>query len=173
MRLKDQLMHSLIHANYINVGIDDHHDQPENIEVINTTLSVPPLPAGPGVWDIAMPFNASVVLFAFRSPRIVETSQARAGVTGIATRNMLEAAAASIGGWTSITTASKVAFYSKPGGALNLSHKIFTGSGNYISLSDIWLAQTGPSTRVLRTQWTNYGFFYYTLDVRGEIQVLG
>jgi len=173
MRVQDQLAHNLAHGNYINVGLDNHHDQPENIEVLNTTLSVSPLPGGPGVWDIAIPFNASILMFSFRGPKVVETSQARAGVTGIATRSSIQTSAASIGGWTSITTANKVAFYSKPGGALNLSHKVFTIAGNYISLSDAWIHQTGPSTRVFRTQWTNYGFSYHTIDVRGEVAVIG
>lgn len=173
MRLRDLLQMARSHGALINVGIDDHHDQPENIEASNTTLSVEPLPGGPGVWDIPVPYEASVVLFSFRAARIIGQANARCGVTGIATRSRTHASSMSLGGPVSWPNPSQQAFYAKPGNALNLSHKVFSSGGQWISLSDAWLEATGPSTRVLRTEWTNYGYAYYTLSAYGEIAVLG
>ena len=173
MRLSPEIQMAREHAALINVGVDDHHDQPEAIEAINTTLSVSPLPGGPGVWDIPMPYEASVVLFSFRSAKTIGTGSAKAGVTGIATRSSTQASAVSLGGWVTWPQTSLTAFYTKPSSALNLSHKIFTASGNFISLSDIALVATGPATRVLRTYWTNYGSSFYTLSAHGEVTVIG
>jgi hypothetical protein len=173
MRLNEYLKHLLVHSGLSGIGIDDHHDQPEHIPAENTTLSVSPLPGGPGVWDIPVPLEASVVLFSFRSMHDVEMGSAKAGVTGVATRSQLQASSVSIGGDGTLTTASKVTFYCKPAAALNLSDKIFSAAGDFITLSDAYLYLTSPTTRVLRTQWTNYGASYLTLNARGHVAVIG
>ena len=156
MRLEDLLAHPTVHAALTNVTSDQHHIRPSSIEIANTTLSVSPLPGGPGVWDIAMPFDAQVVSFSLRSNKTVEMAGAKAGVTGIATRSPIEATTASLGGHGSLGSTSYNAIYSKVGSALNLSHKVFSAAGDYIALTNAYLTLTGPSTRVLRTEWTNY-----------------
>lgn len=173
MRPEDFVQHALDHAAYAGIGIDDHHDQPEHIPAENTTLVVPPLPGGPGVWDIAVPLNAAVVLFSFKSMHDLEMLNARSGVTGIATRSSIQASAVSIGGAGTMTTQSEVAFYTKPSAALNLSHKVFSSLGSDISLSDAFLFLTSPTTRVLRTYWTNYSASNQTLSARGHVAVIG
>lgn len=174
MRLEDFLNHPRSHDALINVGVDDHHDQPESIEASNTTLSVEPLPGGPSVWDIPMPLEASVVLFTFRAAKPTgPASQGHAGCAGVATRSSIQASSVSIGDWSQHPLVQKQAFYSKPAAALNLSYKVFTATGQFVSLSDIYLTLTGPSTRVLRTLWTNYGYSYYTLTAYGEFGVIG
>lgn len=174
MRLVDLLSHPMTHEPFINVGIDDHHDQPEIIEAVNTSLSVEPLPGGPTTWDIAVPYNAQVVAFSFRGAKATGPGgTGRAGVAGVATRSSIEASALSFANWSQHPIHQIPAFYAKPAAALNLSHKVFTASGEFVSLSDIALVATGPSTRVLRTYWTNYGFSYYTLNAWGEIAVIG
>ena len=174
MRLEDFRDVPMTHDALNGVGIDDHHDQPEVIEAVNTSLSVEPLPGGPSTWDIPMPLNAEVVLFSFRAAKITGPgSNGRAGCTGIATRSSIEASSVSFANWATHPIHQLQAFYSKPAAALNLSHKVFTSSGNYVALTEAYLTLTGPSTRVLRTLWTNYGFSYYTLNAWGEIAVIG
>lgn len=174
MRLDDFLRHPKAHTALVDVGIDDHHDQPEVIEESNTVLSVEPLPGGPGVWDIAVPLEASVVLFAFRAAKATgPASVGHAGCAGCATRNSYEAASVSIADWSQFPIHQVQAFYAKRASALNLSHKVFTSSGQYVSLSDAYLTLTGPSTRVFRTLWTNYGASYYTLTAYGLVGVVG
>lgn len=174
MKLSDLLSHPMSHEPFINVGIDDHHDQPEIIEAVNTSLSVSPLPGGPGVWDIPVPLNAQVVAFSFKAAKATGPGgNGNAGVAGVATRSSIEASALSFADWSQHPIWQLPAFYSKPAASLNLSHKVFTASGEFISLTDIYLTLTGPSTRVLRTEWTNYGFAYYTLNAWGEIAVIG
>jgi len=166
-------MHPLLHADLENIGVDQHHDQPENIEVSNTTLSVAPLPGDPGEWDITVPFEANVVMFSLRGIKTVAEGGAKSGVIGIATRSQLEASTVSVGGHGSITSGAYNAHYSKKAAAQNLSHKVFDSAGNYISLTNAYLYATGASTRVLRLVWTNYGASYKTLNCWGEVQVLG
>jgi hypothetical protein len=173
MRLQYLLEHPLIHSIYSGIGIDNHHDQPENIEAENTSLSVQPLPGGPGIWDIVVPLNANIVLFTFRSQHLVQDTGAMAGVTGIATRTLQHASSVDIGGATAMVDANKAVFYCKPGGALNLSDKIFSSAGTFITLTDAYLYLLNPTTRVLRTYWTNYGASILTLDARGQISVIG
>lgn len=173
MRTQDLLKHALAHSVYSNVGAEDHHIQPSNIEVSNTTLVVAPLPGGPGVWDIPVDYDAVAVMFTFRSNRTVELSNAKAGVTGIATRSSLDASTFSAGGNVSIGQTAYGAIYTKVGAALYLSHKIFDSAGADIALTDIYLTATGPSTRVLRTTWTNFSAGNRTLNVWGEVGVLG
>lgn len=173
MRLHDPLIHPTEHAALTNVGVDDHHDRPENIEVSNTTLVVPPLPGDPGEWDISVPLDAQVVKFSFRSNRTIAEGSAKAGVHGVATRSSLEATTFSLGGPTSAAITAYNACYSKKAAALNLSHKIFSAAGDYIALTDAYLTLVDASTRVLRTRWTNYGASNYTLNCWGEVQVIG
>ena len=173
MRTEAHLMHALDHGEYSNVGVDDHHLQPTNIEVSNTSLVVAPLPGGPGQWDIPVDFNAVAVLFTFRSNCTVDLSGGKAGVTGIATRSSLDASTFSAGGDSGIGKTAYGAIYTKVGAALDLSHKIFDSAGADIALTDIYLTATGPSTRVLRTTWTNFSAGNRTLNVWGEIGILG
>lgn len=173
MRLKD--FNPELHKMLSNILPNQHHLQPYNIEVSNTTLNVSPLPGGPGVWDISIPYDTHVIKFGFRSPWTCAEGSGKAGIVGFTTRNgMTEATVMSAGGHGIISNTAYVAVYSKAAGAMNLSHKVFNAlPGNYISLTDIYLTTTGPTTRVLRTQWTNYGTSYKTLNVWGEVQIIG
>jgi hypothetical protein len=173
MRLFSPLGHPTDHAGLSNVGIDQHHDQPENIEVVNTSLVVPPLPGDPKEWDIAVPLNAQVVKFSFRSNRTIAEGSAKAGVHGIATRSSLETTTFSLGGNSSTSITAYNAAYSKRAAAINLSHKIFSSTGDYIALTDAYLTLISASVRVFRTVWTNYGASNYTLNCWGQVQVIG
>jgi len=173
MRLEDFLRHAKDHGIYVNVGVDDHHLRPSNIEDSNTSLVVYPLPGGPGVWDISVPFDAKAAIFSFRSNHDSEMSGAKSGVVGVATRSQLEASTMSIGGHGTLSTSAYAATYSKKSAAIDLSHLIFSSAGDAICLTDAWLYQTAPSTRVLRTQWTNYSGSLATLNVWAEIGILG
>ena len=174
MRLPTTLEHPTLHAALTSVGVDQHHREPVNLEVINTTLSISPLPGGPGQWDIAIPFDTLAVVFSFRSPHVTELAGGVAGVVGLATRSQFDAATASLGGHGVIATTAYNATYAKAASALYLSHKVFnTSPGICIALTEIYLATTGPSTRVLRTIWTNFCAGYEVLNVQGEILVLG
>lgn len=173
MRLADARLIPAVHSALTNVGIDQHHERPSVIETSNTSLVVAPLPGGPGVWDIAMPFNAEVVMVALRSPRTVAEGSGKAGVVGIASRNILETSCVSIGGYGGISQSAEAAVYTKRASAQNLSHKVFDGTlGGNVSLTSMWLNLTGPSTRVLRTFWTNYSASNKTLKCWAEIAVL-
>jgi len=175
MRLPDPLLHALAHAAYSGVTVDQHHLKPVSVQASNTSLVVPPLPGGPSFWDISVPFAAQAVVFHFASVRYLTDGNGKAGVTGIAnTQQFLAAAAVSIGGKaTFMGYGSYSAVYTKASGALQLSDKTFDSTGDFIALTDAWLVATGPSTKVLRTQWTNYGSGNKTLNAYGEVGVLG
>lgn len=173
MRLRDPLRHAAEHDALTNVGADQHHDQPENIEVSNTTQTIDPLPGGPGVWDISVPLDARVAKFSFRSNHTVAEGGAKAGVHGIATRSSLETTTFSLGGHGTMTTTAYNACYSKKAAAMNLSHKVFSSGGDDIVLTDAYLYLVSASVRVLRTTWTNYGGSVYTLNCWGEVQIIG
>jgi len=173
MRLSDWLEHPTAHAALSNIGVSQHHLRPSSIEVVNTTLSISPPPGDPGEWDISVPFDAQCVVFSFRSIHTTESAGGKAGVYGIANRSSIEASTVSLGGHGTLGSTSYNAVYSKAGAALNLSHKVFDSTGNYIALTNAYLTLTGPSTRVLRTVWTNYSASYKTLNAWGEIGVLG
>ena len=173
MRLTDHLEHPLLHAALTDIGVDDHHIRPSNIETSNTSLVVPPLPAGPGVWDIAVPLDALAVVFSMRSIIVTAEGGAKGGLNGVATRSSTEATTISMSaGWT-VPWSPYIAVYSKPAGAMNLSHKMFSSLGDDISLTDAYLTLLNPTTRVLRTQWTNYSAGNRTLNCWVEIQVFG
>jgi hypothetical protein len=172
MRLQDYLRHPIAHGSLVGVLPNQHHERPENIEVANTTLSVFPLPGGPSVWDIPVPYEAQVVIFSFRSNHTCSEGAGKAGVTGVATRSQFDASTVSTGGHGTISTSAYNAVYSKRAAAMNLSHKVFSSVGSYISLTEIYLYETAPLTRVLRTEWTNYGAALYTLNCWGEVAVL-
>lgn len=174
MRLIDLFKHPVDHAGLINVGIDQHHDQPENIEISNTSLVVSPLPADPKNWDITVPYDTQVVQVALRSNRTIAEGSGKAGVIVIANRSQLQATSFSLGGETSTTITAYNACYSKVASALNLSHRIFSSSGNYIALTNAYLYETVAGvTRVLRLEFTNYGASNYTLNCWGEVQIIG
>jgi len=173
MRLQDYLEHPLVHSSFA-VTIDQHHIKPSVVQATNTVLSVSPLPGGPGVWDIALPFDAQAVIFNLRSNRTVAEASGKAGVTGVASRLITKTSCASLGGHMDLSGyGSYNCIYSKPGGSTQLSHKVFASDGTDIALTDAWINLTGPTTRVLRTYWTNYGASYKTLDVTAQIAVLG
>lgn len=173
MRLADARLMPELHSALGNVSADQHHERPSVVETSNTSLVVAPLPGGPGQWDIAIPYAAEVVMFALRSNRTVAEGGGKSGVIGIATRNILETSCVSIGGYGSIAQTAEAAVYTKKASALNLSHKIFdTPAHGYISLTDAWLQATGPSSRVLRTYWTNYSASNLTLQCWAEIGVI-
>lgn len=176
MRLQDFLEHALSHGDYSGITVDQHHIKPSSIQVSNTILVVPPLPGGPGQWDIALPFDAAAVLFNFVSAHVI-WGTGKAGVTGVAKRNSAYATdttVASLGGdqiFGGYGTYNCI--YSKVSGALQLSHKIFSSGGADIALTDAWIETTSSTTRVLRTWWTNFAAANRTLNVWGEVAVLG
>jgi len=174
MRLQDFVEHPSLHAALTGIGVDDHHIRPSNIETNNTSLVVPPLPAGPGVWDIAVPLDALVVVFSMRSILTTAEGGGKGGLNGIATRSSIEATTLSTSttliGWA---TGTYAAVYSKPAGALNLSHKMFSSLGDDISLTDAYLTLLTPFSRVLRLQFTNYAAANRTLNCWIEAQVFG
>jgi hypothetical protein len=168
MRPEGILEHPTIHSALTNVLADQHHKTPSGLSVVNTTLSVSPLPGGPGQWDISIPEETIAIRFAFRSVHTTEPG-GTAGLVGIATRSQLEAATASLGGHGTPSTAAYAATYAKAAAALYLSHKIWSNAGLDIALTDAYLTLTGPSTRVFRTTWTNFAAGFRTLSVRGEL----
>jgi len=172
MRTKDSVLHMLNHTGLTGVGADQHHLQPANLEISNTSLVVYPLPGGPYDWDIAIPYDTVACLFQLRSAHVVELAGATAGVVGVATRSSLWAATASVGGDTSITQTAYAAIYSKAAAAMNLSHKIFSSAGDAIALTEAYIVTTGPSTRKLRLTFTNYGASLKTLNCWGEVALL-
>lgn len=172
MRPSDPLMMPTAHGALSNVTPDQHHRKPTAISVSNTTQSVAPLPGGPGVWDIAVPYDTQVVSFSFRSIHVTEQAGATAGVTGIATRNMFDTSTVSVGGHGVLSSKSYNAVYTKAASAMNLSHKVFSSLGSDIALTNAYLTTTGPTTRVFRTEWTNYGYGNRTLHAYGEVGLL-
>jgi len=178
MRLIDPLEHALDHAAYAaSLTVDQHHLKPSNIQVSNTSLVVSPLPGGPGQWDIALPFDAQAVLFNLRSRRVVADGSGMAGVTGVAKRASAysgKTTTASLGGHSALSSyGSYNCIYSKAASSLHLSHKVFDSAGDFIVLTDAWIETTSPTTRVLRTWWTNFGSTNKTLNCWGQIAVLG
>lgn len=171
MRLIDDLMHLPDHNSLENMGIDSHHDQPENIEIFNTTLQVYPLPGGPGVWDINLTDEAEVVMFTFRSNHDTWQAGAKAGVIGVASENQLRTTTMTWGGHGTKITTSYNMVYSKAAAALNLSDKIFSTAGDLISLTECYIRAGSP--KQLRTEWTNYGSTILTLNVWGQIAIIG
>jgi hypothetical protein len=169
MRLPDPLKHA-VHSALSNVGIDDHHDQPENIEVSNTTLVVQPLPGGPGVWLITIPDEARVVKFSFRSIKEIAFG-GKAGLIGVADSNQFRTTCGTIGGHGGLGVTTYNMIYSKAASALNLSDKVFSSAGDAVSLTECYIVPGSPT--VLRTQWTNYGSGLKTLNVWGQIGVIG
>lgn len=173
MRLPDCIEHPLAHSAYAILA-DQHHIKPTSVQIANTTLSVSPLPGGPGVWDIALPFDAQAVIFSLRSNRTIAEASGKSGLVGVASRLITKTSCASIGGHADLAGYGAYScVYSKAGGSVQLSHKIFASDGTDIALTDAWINLTGPTTRVLRTYWTNYGASYKTLDVSGQVAVLG
>ena len=172
MRLHDVLEHPLLHSDYL-ITVDQHHIRPYNLQASNTTLSVAPLPGGPGVWDISVHVDTLAALFSLRSIHTSAEGVANSGITGIAFRQQLHTTVFSFGGQGNLGVSSYNAVYSKPGGSTQLSHKIFDSAGDFIALTDAWLFLTSPTTRVLRTYWTNYGSSYKTLNCWGEIAIMG
>lgn len=169
MRLDNWLEHPIVHSALTNVLPDQHHLRPSNLSVSNTSLLVYPLPAGPYDWDISVPYDTIAAVLTLRSANQTEQAGGQAGVVVIATRSSLDASSISLGGHGNLGSTAYNAIYSKASAALNLSHKVFSTTGGDISLTDCYLNATGPSTRVLRTSWTNYSFGLRTLDVRGEV----
>jgi len=170
----DPLVHVLKHASATGVSIDQHHIRPSSISISNTSQSIPPLPGGPGEWDVSVPFDAKVAMLILRSNWQTNDFGGKGGGHWIATRTAyLDASGFSHGGPTFWQSGGYFGFNTKPGTSLELSARIFTSSGAYISLTDAYLAQTGPSSRVLRMSFTNYGASYYTLYAVGEVQILG
>jgi len=159
------------HAALTNVTADQHHPAPQVISFSNTTAVIPPLPGGPYVLDVAVPFDTQAVIFSLRSPHVTEGAGGCAGVTGIADRNSLNTSTVSIGGHGTLVSASYNAIYSRAGAALNLSHKVFDSTLS-VSLTNACLVATGPSTRVLRLEFTNYSASNQTLSVYGEAGLL-
>lgn len=171
MKLDDPLMLIPDHSVLVNVGIDDHHDQPENIEISNTSLIVNPLPADPKIWLIDLTDEATVIMYTFRSIWNTWQGGAKAGVIGIATTNRLRTTTMTWGGHGTQVTSSYNMVYSKAANALNLSDKIFSSAGQDISLTDCYIVPGTPAQ--LRTEWTNYSAGNRTLNVWGEIVIIG
>lgn len=173
MRLDDYLEHPTLHSALTNVLPDQHHMRPSVLSFANTSLVVPPLPGGPGVWDVAMPLATVAAAVSLRSAHLAEGAGGMSGVLVIATRSQFEASSVSLGGTGVLGTAAYNAIYAKAASALNLSHKIFSSLGDDIALTEAYLTLTAPTTRVLRLVWINYGASNKTLDVRGEAVLYG
>lgn len=171
MRLPDSLKHPLAHSALTNILTDQHHLNPQNIEVSNTTQQIEPLPGGPGVWDISAPFDTNVLMFDFRTNKPLMLGGAYAGLTGIATSTSIDAVCFSHSGV--FAGNSYNAIYAKRGGAVNLSHKMFSSTGIEICLTEAHLYLVDASTKVFRTVWTNYGSGYSTLNVWGQVHIIG
>jgi hypothetical protein len=172
MRPEDLLRHPTLHSALSNVLPDQHHLAPYNLEVSNTSLSVSPLPGGPGVWDISVPFVTQAIVFSLRSNLTIELASGKSGVVGLATRSQFDAATAGLGGVATVTSTAYAHTYAKAASALYLSAKIFASTGADIALTDAYLVAPGPSTRVFRTVWTNFAAAYRTLNACGELLVL-
>lgn len=173
MRVQDPLFHPLDHAGVTNVTPDQHHDAPENVEFSNTSLSCPPLPGGPTNLDVVIPDNANVAKFWLHSVKTVAQGGARAGCFGVCSSNSLRTSTYNTGGHVpSIIFGNYSQVYSKVASALNLSDKVFSSAGDYIALANAFITTSGPN-RVLRFEWTNYGFSTLTLNVWGEIAIIG
>jgi len=172
-RAKDHLVHVLKHSAATGIGIDDHHRRPSNLSIANTSLAIEPLPGGPTQWDVAVPFDTKVAILALRSAWQTSDVGGAGGGCWIVTRTAyLDASGYTHGGPSSWQSGGYFGFNAKPGTSLDLSARIFTSSGQYVALTDAYLAQTGPSARVLRMSFTNYGSSYYTLHAVGEVQLL-
>ena len=160
------------HAALTNVLAGQHHRAQETQQISNTSLSVSPLPGGPGVWDISVDEDVVAVMLALRSNNTTWVNGFKAGVALLVGRSMLDAAAFGAGGAGSITITSFAHTYAKKAGAVYLSDRIFSDTGDMIALTDAYLTLTAPSTRVLRTTWTNHDASYRTLNVWGEMTLL-
>jgi hypothetical protein len=171
---KSPLRHIFKHSAATNVQPDQHHLCPSTIPIQNTTQSVSPLPGGPGIWDVAVPLNTKYVSLELVSGLQSNDAGGKRGGRWIATRTAwLEATGMSFGGPTNWRSGSYVGAFTKITGGTDVSHRIWTTSGSYIALSDVYLPLTSPTTRVLRMVFTNYGSSNYILTVYGEIEVLG
>ena len=172
MRTEDWLEHPTAHAALSAIGVDQHHIRPSAIEDSETSLSISPPPGDPGEWDIAVPTDAECAIFSLRSIHTTEQAGGKAGVYGIANRSPIEASTVSLGGHGTLSSSAYNAIYSKAAAAQNLSHKVFDSTGGSIALTNAYLTLTGPSTRVLRTVWTNFSFAYKTLNAWIQIGIL-
>lgn len=171
MRLSDPLMIHPDHADLLNVGLANHHDQPSHIETSNTSLVVQPLPGGPGVWLINLTDNATLVMFTLRSTHPTWSADAKAGVLGVASTNQLRTTAMTWGGHGTQASTSYNMVYSKAAAALNLTDKVFSSGGADISLTECYIVPGTPAQ--LRTEWTNYSAGLRTLNAWMEISILG
>lgn len=159
------------HAGATNVGVDDHHIRPSNVEASNTTLSVSPLPGGPGQWDIPLPDDAEAVMFTLRGPLTTHPGgPAKVGVIGVCSRAYLEASTVAFGSPTG--SSNYGAIYSQAAGALYLSDKFFSNTYGELALSEARIVDVTGS-RYLRLEFTNFAAGYRTLDCRAEIGVVG
>ena len=172
-RTSNPLKHPTQHAALTNVTSEQHHMLPENIPVSNTTQSIPPLPGGPGQWDIPIPFETTMAKLALRSPWQTDDKGGKGGVHALVSDvAYLEATSFSQGGPSSWQSGGYFGVFAKPAASLDLSQRIFDSTGK-IALTDAYITTTGPSTKVLRTTWTNYGASYLTLSAIGEVHVEG
>lgn len=171
MKLDDPLMLIPDHDSLINVGIDDHHDQPETIEISNTSQTIFPLPGDPGIWLIDLTNKATMVMYTFRSNHNVWLAGAKAGVIGIATTNRFRSTAMTWGGHGTGASTAYNMVYSKAASALNLSDKIFASTGADIALLECYIIPGTPAR--LHTEWINYSAGLRTLNVWGQIAIIG
>jgi hypothetical protein len=170
---RDPLLHVLKHVAATNVLPDQHHLRPLNISIANTTQAITPLPGGPTDVDFSVPFDAKVARLILRSSWQTNDVGGKAGGHWIVTRTAyLDAAGMCIGGPSAWQSGGYFGAFSKPATSIDLSPRVFDSGGN-VALRDAYLAQTGASTRVLRTSWVNYGASYYTIYAVGEIHILG
>lgn len=168
------LRHVFRHAALTGVDVDQHHLRPSNIPISNTALSVEPLPGGPGIWDVSVPFDAHLAILNLASGWIANDVGGKRGGRWMVTRvQYLEATGLSMGGPTAWQSGSYPGIFSKVASSLDLSHRIYTTAGQFVALTDAYLAATGSTTRVLRMTFTNYGAAYHTLTAYGSIVVKG
>lgn len=169
MRTCAQRKSVVLHTDATNVGVDDHHLRPRNVEVSNTTQSIPPLPGGPGRWDIPLPSATRTAKFLLRGPITTQPGgPAKVGVWGNCSEQFLETSTVSFG--YQIGSSNYGAVYSQAAGALYLSHKMFSTVKGEIALSSARIVTVGV-TKYLRLEFTNFAAGFRTLMCWAEIQV--
>jgi len=174
MLAQSPIRHVFKHSAATNILPEQHHLRPSIIPISNVVQQIEPLPGGPGVWDVAVPFDANIATIDLVSGWQANDVGGQRGGHWTATRTAwLEATGISFGGPTNWRNGSYVGVFSKVANALDISHRIWTTSGQYVALTDAYLYQTGPSTRVCRMVFTNYGGSYYTLTAYGQIGIIG
>lgn len=172
MRTHGVLEHALDHSVYSNIGGDDHHDAPEGISAVNTSLVVPGIFVGGVNWDISIPDEANVAKVFMRSNKTIQNGGAKAGAIILASDTQFAATGFTWGGYTTIGITAINMVYSKAASAANLTDKIFSSTGADIAVTQAFITGS-PGSRVLRIEFTNYAFSSRLLNAWVEVAIIG